>query len=178
MTQQTKNITESAMRDGTILGCLWTATFAVSIVMLKSLVNGQGLILSFIALAMTMLSPYIAYKLAIKHRDSERDGTISYGEAWMHIIIMYICAILLSSIAQYIYYAYIDPNIFGDLSATFLAFSRNNSLDEQGTKVLTDFFSTMSNIGTGEMIMSLMTGHITRDIFIATILAIAVKKNR
>ena len=177
MTTKPKNPTESAMRDGTILGCLWTATFAVSVAMLKSLVNGQGLILSFAVLAMTLMSPYLTYKLATKHRDSERGSVISYSEAWMHIIIMYICAILLSSIVQYVFYAYIDPNMFGNLSATLLTFAQNNNIDEQNTKVLADFFNTMNNIGTGEMILSLMTGHITRDIFIATILAITVKKN-
>ena len=64
MMDKRKITAESAMRDGTILGCLWTATFALSIVMLKMVVNGQGLLISFAVLVMTLMSPFVAYKLA------------------------------------------------------------------------------------------------------------------
>ena len=80
---------ESAMRDGTILGMLWIATFSVSIVMLKSIGNGGGLILSLAVTVLTLSSPILAYKLAVKHRNSECNGTIGYGESWMHIFVMY-----------------------------------------------------------------------------------------
>ncbi|MBE6295988.1 MAG: DUF4199 domain-containing protein [Bacteroidales bacterium] len=168
---------ESAMRDGTILGCLWTVTFALSIVMLKMLVNGQGLLMSFAVLAMTLMSPFVAYKLAAKHRDNERDGAMTFGEAWTYIAIMYLCAILLSAIAQYVYYAYIDPSSFSDLSAQFAAFAVSNGMDETSIRMFTDAFDKMGQQSTGEMLLSIITGHLSRDLIIATILALIVKKN-
>lgn len=168
---------ESAMRDGTILGCLWTATFALSIVMLKMLVNGQGLLMSFAVLAMTLMSPFVAYKLAAKHRDNERDGAMTFGEAWTYIAIMYLCAILLSAIAQYVYYAFIDPSSFSDLSAQFAAFAVSNGMDETSIRMFTDAFDKMGQQSTGEMLLSTITGHLSRDLIIAAILALIVKKN-
>jgi len=165
------------MRDGTILGCLWTVTFALSIVMLKMLVNGQGLLMSFAVLAMTLMSPFVAYKLAAKHRDNERDGAMTFGEAWTYIAIMYLCAILLSAIAQYVYYAYIDPSSFSDLSAQFAAFAVSNGMDETSIRMFTDAFDKMGQQSTGEMLLSIITGHLSRDLIIATILALIVKKN-
>ena len=99
MIDKRKMTAESAMRDGTILGCLWIVTFALSIVMLNMLVKGQGMILTLAVLAMTLMSPFVAYKLAAKHRDNERDGAMTFGEAWTYIAVMYLCAILLSAIA-------------------------------------------------------------------------------
>ena len=177
MTQKSNTPIESAMRDGTILGCLWTATFALSVAMLKMIVNGQGMLLSFAVLVMTCMSPFVAYKLAAKHRDNERDGSITFGEAWKYIAIMYLCAIVLSAIAQYIYYAFIDPNMFSDISTQFATFAGSNGMDKASIKVFTDAFDEMDRTGTGDMLMSTMTGHISRDLIIAAILALIVKRN-
>lgn len=177
MTQKSNTPIESAMRDGTILGCLWSATFALSVAMLKMLVNGQGMLLTFAVIVMTLMSPFVAYKLAVKHRDKERDGAMTFGEAWKYIAIMYLCAIILSAIVQYIYYAFIDPNAFSDISMQFAAFASSNGMDKEGIKVFTDAFDEMDRTGTGDMLMSTITGHISRDLIIAAILALAVKKN-
>lgn len=177
MINKRKMTAESAMRDGTILGCLWTVTFALSIVMLNMLVKGQGIILTLAVLATTLMSPFVAYKLAAKHRDNERDGAMTFGEAWTYIAVMYLCAILLSAIAQYVYYAFINPNAFSDLSAQFAAFAVSNGMDEASIRMFTDAFDTMGRQSTGEMLLSTITGHLSRDLIIAAILALIVKKN-
>ena len=133
--------------------------------------------MSFAVLAMTLMSPFVAYKLAAKHRDNERDGAMTFGEAWTYIAIMYLCAILLSAIAQYVYYAYIDPSSFSDLSAQFAAFAVSNGMDETSIRMFTDAFDKMGQQSTGEMLLSIITGHLSRDLIIATILALIVKKN-
>ena len=177
MTEKRKSPIESAMRDGTILGCLWTVTFALSTVMLKTLVNNQSVILPFAILAMVLLSPYIAYKLTVKHRDSERGGFITFGEAWIHIATMYLCAILLSAIAQYVYYEFIDPNAFSDLATQMIAHAGNNGISETSIKPFTDALYAMDSMSTGELLLSTITGHLSRDVIIALVLALIVKKN-
>ena len=177
MTDNTKRPFESAMRDGTILGCLWTATFILSTAMLQMLVKGEGMLLPFVVLATTLMSPFVAYKLTAKHRDGERGGAITFGQAWTHIIIMYLCAILLSAIAQYIYYTFIDPNSFANLADALTAFASSNGLDSTSTEMLTGMFRELAATSTGKMLLSTMTGHASRSVIMAAILALIVKRN-
>ena len=177
MTDNTKRPFESAMRDGTILGCLWTVTFVLFTIMMQMLVKGEGLLLPFVVLATTLMSPFVAYKLTAKHRDGERGGTITFSQAWTHIIIMYLCAILLSAIVQYIYYTFIDPNSFANLAEAFTVFASSNGLDSTSTGMLTEMFNELARTSTGEMILSIMTGHTSRSVIMAAILALIVKRN-
>ena len=177
MTDNTKRPFESAMRDGTILGCLWTVTFILSTAMLQMLVKGEGMLLPFVVLATTLMSPFVAYKLTAKHRDGEKEGVITFSQAWTYIIIMYLCAILLSAIAQYIYYTFIDPNSFANLADALTAFANSNGLDSTSTGMLTEMFNELARTSTGEMILSTMTGHASRSVLMAAILALIVKRN-
>lgn len=164
------------MRDGTILGMLWIVTFSVSIVMLKSIGNGGGFILSLAVTILTFSSPILAYKLAVKHRNSERNGAMGYGEAWIHIFVMYLCAILLSSIIQFIFYAYIDPHIFGNLIPAFAKLAAESGMSADDIGIFTQLFAEMEKMSAGEIVMSQLGGHVTRSIILTTFLAIAVKK--
>ena len=177
MINKRKITAESAMRDGTILGCLWTVTFALSIVMLNMLVKGQGMILTLAVLATTLMSPFVAYKLAAKHRDNERDGAMTFGEAWTYIAVMYLCAILLSSIIQFIFYAYIDPHIFGNLIPAFAKLAAESGLGANDIEIFTQLFASMEKMSAAEIVMSQLSGHVTRSIILTTFIAIAVKKN-
>ena len=178
MTDNNKRSTmESAMRDGTILGMLWIVTFSVSIVMLKTMFNNGGLLVSLAVVVLSASSPFLAYKLAVKHRNNERGGTISYGEAWMHIATMYVCAILLSSLAQFVFYAYIDPHIFGNMIPLFEKFAIENNIDASSINLFTELFANMEKMSAGNIVLSQASGHITRDILLTSLLAIAVKNN-
>ena len=123
------------------------------------------------------MSPFVAYKLTAKHRDGEKGGVITFSQAWTYIIIMYLCAILLSAIAQYIYYTFIDPNSFANLADALTAFARSNGLDSTSTEMLTGMFRELAATSTGEMLLSTMTGHASRSVIMAAILALIVKRN-
>ena len=90
---------------------------------------------------------------------------------------MYLCAILLSAIAQYIYYTFIDPNSFANLAEAFTVFASSNGLDSTSTGMLTEMFNELARTSTGEMILSTMTGHTSRSVIMAAILALIVKRN-
>ncbi len=171
-----KGYRESAMRDGTVLGLLWIVTFAMSVVMFKSIGNGYGLAASFATAVLSMMSPCVAYRLAVKHRNAERNGAISFGEAWLYIFIMYLCAIVLASIAQYIFYAFIDPHMFGNMIPVFQELAAASGLPSGTTEVFTKMFETMENTSTADIIMSQLSGHIMRDTLISAILAAAIRK--
>ena len=85
--------------------------------------------------------------------------------------------ILLSAIAQYIYYTFIDPNAFNNLADALTAFASSNGLDSTSTEMLTGMFRELAATSTGEMLLSTMTGHISRSVIMAAILALIVKRN-
>lgn len=167
---------ESAMRDGTILGLLWIATFAVSVVMFKSIDNGYGLVASFATAVLSMMSPCMVYRLATRHRNNECGGTMTYGEAWLYVFIMYLCAIVLASLAQYIFYAFIDPHMFGDIIPVFVSFAKANNLPAESIELFVKMFETLENTGAADKVISQLSGHISRDIIITTFLAVAIRR--
>ena len=177
MTESKENSNrESAMRDGTVLALLWIVTFTLSTVMLKSVNNDYGIVASLGTMALTMMSPFVVYKLSLKHRNNERNGTMTYSEAWLYIFIMYLCAIILSSIAQYIFYAYIDPDIFAGVIPEFENLA-TNGLDAESIKIFTGTFEMLDKMSAGEIVLSQMSGHITRTIILTSLIALAIKKN-
>ena len=171
-----KEYRESAMRDGTILGLLWIATFAMSVIMFKSIDNGYGLVASFATGILSIMSPCVAYRLAARYRNNVHGGTMTYGEAWLYIFIMYLCAIVLASLAQYAFYAFIDPHMFGNIIPVFRNFAAANGLDSKSIEVFTKMFETMENTDTADIIISQLSGHISRDIIITTFLAVAIRR--
>lgn len=171
-----RNSTESAMRDGTILGLLWIVTFAAWVMVLKSIGSSYIFVISSASAVLMFSSPVLAYMLAIRHRDYECNGTMSYSEAWIQIIIMYVCAILISSIAQLIFYVYIDPNLYADIIPLIEKIATEADLPSADTELLIQIFKTFNNISAKDIIVSQMSGHITRDILLTSLLAFIVKK--
>ena len=168
---------ECAMRDGTYLGPLWILTFSTSILMFKSMSNSYGLIAWAVTIALMLLSPVLVYKFARSYRDKECNGTIPYSVAWLYMLIVYACAILLSSIAQYIFYAYIDPHLFATTMAQMESFAAANNIDAESIRVLSEALEELSRMSAGEIVISQIGGHLSRDILISAILALAIKKN-
>ena len=164
------------MRDGTYLGALWIATFSVSIIMFKSMSNSIGLIAWALTVALMLLSPVLVYKFTVNYRNKKCNGTISYSEAWLYMFIMYACAIVLSSIAQYIFYAYIDPRLFATAIAELEEFAALTEIDAEGMRVLTEAMGELNMMSAGDIVMSQIGGHMSRDIIITSILALAIKK--
>ena len=167
---------ESAMRDGTYLSALWIATFSASIAMFKFMSSSIGLITWALTVALALLSPVFVYKFTVNHRDKECNGRIAYSEAWIYMFIMYACAIVLSSIAQYIFYSYIDPHLFATVIAELEEFSALTGIDPEGTRILTEALRELDKMGAGDIVMSQIGGHISRDILIISVLAFAIKK--
>ena len=164
------------MRDGTCLAALWIATFTVSIAMFKFMSSSIGLIAWVLTVALMLLSPILVYKFTVNYRNKECNGTILYSEAWLYMLIMYGCAIVLSAIAQYIFYAYIDPHMFATAIAELEGLADLTEIDPEGIRVLTEGMEKLNSTNAGDIVMSLVGGHMSRDILITSILAFAIKK--
>ena len=170
---------ESAMRDGTLLGCLWIVTFTVSTIMLRHIVTtpGLGFFSLFAVISLTVASPILAFNLSKKHWSTVEGGNASFANVWFYLITMYICAILLSSVAQYIYYEYCDPYIFQDFVEDFSKVKIQG--DEEGliSKSIIEQYKAMDKMPTIDIVLAQASGHTTRGMLVTALLALIVSRN-
>lgn len=170
---------ERTLRDGTILGCLWTLTFTVSTITLRFITTDQtvGFISTFLLLVLTIASPVLAYHLAKKHWSMAKRESATFGNIWIYIITMYLCAILLSALAKYIYLEFCDPSLFQDVISDFSSVRFTG--DEEGliTKSVTEQFRLLDEMPTGDLVLSQAVSHLTTDILVTTFLAFIIYRN-
>ncbi len=101
-----KSLSERAMYYGTIFGGVMIAANIFYLLGLSSS------IFSTLFLLLILSSPFIAGRLAINYRKSEQDNQMTFIQAWHFLIIMYLCAALLTAIAQFIYFTFMVNGYF------------------------------------------------------------------
>ena len=101
-----KEFYQGAMRCGTALGAVW------SIMYLLLFAGATSMLSISLCLTLYIASPFIAARYAAGYRRKECDNAMSYLQAWIFLLYMYICATLLSALVIYIYFSYIDGGAF------------------------------------------------------------------
>ena len=91
---------KSAMQSGLILGLIFSGNFLLSVSNINALMALTYVVAAFIV--------YYIYKTAIKFRDTECDGVISYGKSFLFIILLFFYAALISTAIKYVYLRYIN----------------------------------------------------------------------
>ena len=105
-TRINKDFYQGAMYSGTMLGAVWNIMYLL-------LFTGTTHLFSIlISLSLYFASPFIAAQSAIRYRRKECDNTMSYIQAWIFVLYMYICATLLSTFITYIYFVFFDDGTF------------------------------------------------------------------
>ena len=173
------NHRECAMKDGTLLGCLWILTFTFSTIMMRHLIMNQalGLVCMFLTIGFMAASPVLAFSSAKSHWMKEPEANVSFLGIWKYIAIMYFCAILLSSVAQFIYYEYCDPYLFYDFVADFSMVRLHGDEDSMISNAIIEQLKAIDSMSTGEIVLQQTGGHLSRDILMATLLAFLLSKN-
>jgi hypothetical protein len=90
------------MNLGTCMGIFWIFKFTLL---------PLGLQYSFLLLAYIILTaavPVVGYKYVANYRDKVCGGSISFSHACWFTMMMYMFAAMLTSVAHYIYFAFID----------------------------------------------------------------------
>lgn len=91
-----------AMLFGTYMGGYW---------ILKFILFPLGLTVPFLSLlfmGLTLGVPFMGYYYVRMYRNQVCGGAISFPQAWIFTVFMYIFAALLTAVAHYIYFRYID----------------------------------------------------------------------
>ncbi len=102
MTGRDKNIMQAAMEAGAFMGVFFIIKFIFTVLSLYSPLS--GMLSSFMMLAIPLMLYYLM-------RRYYRDGGISsFSQLWLLGILLFFFASLISGLAQYIYYVYINPD--------------------------------------------------------------------
>ena len=175
MTENRSYLQKYAMHFGTYMGVYWV---------LKFILFPLGLtipFLLFLFVGLTLGVPFLGYYYARLYRNKICGGYISFARAWIFTIFMYLFASLLTAVAHYIYFAYIDGGFVTD---TYL-----NILNEASNSQLASMQPYMEQLQSMiELIGSMTPADITlqllsQNVFYGTLLAIptallVMKRNR
>lgn len=99
---ENKGYMQYAMLFGTYLGGYW---------ILKFILFPLGLtipFLSFLFVGLTLCVPFMGYYYVRMYRNTICSGSISFLHAWIFTVFMYMFAALLTAVAHYIYFRFID----------------------------------------------------------------------
>ena len=99
---ENKGYMQYAMLFGTYLGGYW---------ILKFILFPLGLtipFLSFLFVGLTLCVPFMGYYYVRMYRNTVCSGSISFLHAWIFTVFMYMFAALLTAVAHYVYFRFID----------------------------------------------------------------------
>ncbi len=108
MTEQPNSLHKYAMQFGTYMGLFWIAKF----ILFPLGVQIPFLQLLFVIL--TLAVPFLGYYYARMFRNRVCGGSISFLQAWLFTLFMYMFASLLVAVAHYIYFRYVDQGLLYD----------------------------------------------------------------
>ena len=124
MGSEPNTIRRYAMLLGTYMGVFWILKFALV---------PLGLTTSFLMmlfLGLTICVPFMGYRYVRLYRDRVCGGSIGFGRAWLFTTLMYIFAALLTAMAHYAYFAWLDHGYFLDTVETIWDQAATTGLDE------------------------------------------------
>ena len=139
-----------ARQDGAILGAVWIASFAFT--MLAA--NPSYQILGLIANILTLSTPFVVAKRLKAFRDQVRDGHISFRHGFYYCIQTFFYATLLLTIVQYLWFRFMDMGPFmSQLQANYQMVMQAYQLTAQESKAVLDAISMMKPIAWASMFM-------------------------
>lgn len=119
---------------------------------------------------------YFMYAAAIKHRDQDLGGYISFGRAFAVGAMVLLAIVLITVVWSYIYFALIDPDIFTTIrDASLEQMVEQRGMSEEDAEAALDTMSFMWTPGG----MSIMAGIgvTVAGLIIDAIIAAVVKRN-
>ncbi len=101
------NLMNSAMRNGLILGILFSVNFIFSI--------SNNIFLGLLSYAVIGVIFYMTYRFTVSYRDTDCEGAISYRHALAYVVLLFLFAALISAIVKYVFFQFIKPDFLPDL---------------------------------------------------------------
>lgn len=160
------------MYYGTMLGIIWSIMYLLMFAGLKSPV----LLLTCIALFIG--SPFFAASFAKKYRRNECGNCMRYMQAFTFLYWMYICASLLSTLAMFLYFRFIDNGMFFATMQEILTASMNlPGIDETYRQQAEQALQIIRETTTSEFTWQILGNNILNSSILPFIIAIFVRRN-
>lgn len=161
-----------AMNFGTYMGIFW---------ILKFVLFPLGMttpFLSFVFILLTIAVPVLGFHYARVYRDSYCGGGIGFGQAFVFTWMMYLFASLLTALAHYIYFAYIDNGfILNHCEAQIVSIEQSGLPDiEEMVKLLKESLANLKSLNAIDITMQLLSQNAFMAILIAIPTALFVTK--
>lgn len=157
---------------GTYMGVFWIMKFCLVPFAVTSIFP------MFLFVALTLCVPFMGYYYTRLYRDKVLGGSIGFGQAWMFGCGLYIFASLLTAVAHYVYFAFLDNGyIIDTYTASLNSFKAEQipgteSYIEQIRQAL-EVLGSMSAI---DLVLQLFSNNIFYGIILSLITALIVKK--
>ena len=165
-----RGITQVAMQYGTKLGILWIFAFTIYIMALTR-PN-----LSLLFLILLIISPLYAGYLGIKYRKKERENKLSFTNAWIFTTIMYLCASILSAIACYVYFSYMDNGVALSSFKEQIDIYTTMEIGEETKKALSDTYDIIAKMNASDICIQYLTSNLCLTTFLAPLTSLFVFK--
>ena len=159
------NIIKSTMLNGLIMGGLFSLNFLFSV----SKITFLG-ILSYVLISIILMG---IYKMALKFRDEDCKGEITYWKAFSFILLTFFFAAIISSVVKYIYFQYINPDYLAQMFEESMKmmesmnFPMNDASVEQMESILKPASFTLQyiwiNVLMGSIVGLIMSGFVKKD---------------
>lgn len=180
MTTNRISIQKSAMTYGTYMGLFWIAKFILFPLGFKNS------LLFLVFLALTVAVPFICYRMTKNFRDTKLDGNINWFQAWAFNLFVFLFAALLTGVAHYIYFEFLDHGYiiesYDQLLTSLKLQTKPSSLDTNGIQVqdqltqIQEMINTLKFLRPIDIVYQLFTQNLFWGNILALFLAFIVPK--
>ncbi len=119
------NIIKSSMINGLIMGAIFTVNFFITV--------PKNSLLAFISIVLSCIIVVLMYRMAIRFRDNECGGNITYGKSLLYTILTFFFGALIVAIVKFFYVQFINKELLDYLLQVQLKLfeSWNVTIDEE-----------------------------------------------
>ncbi len=153
------------MRNGLILGVLFSANFLLSVSGITVLA-----LLTYVILGLII---YFTYRYTVNYRDNELGGTIRFSRAFLFVVMLYTFATIISSFVKYFFLRFSNTDFLNNM------YNQNIQTLEQFLPSITDeMYEAMEMLTTpqGYTMMAAWT-NIIMAVIVGLIIAAIVKRD-
>ena len=175
MTESRNSLHKYAMQFGTYMGLFW---------IFKFILFPAGLRIPFLQLlflVLTIAVPFLGYYYARMFRNKVCGGSISFFQAWVFTVFMYMFAALLTAVAHYVYFQFIDHGFIVNYYLNLFEELKNmNNIGSMGDtfKQMEEAFMALGNLTPIELTMQLISQNVLYGSFLAIPTALFVMKKK
>lgn len=174
MTENRTFLQKYAMQFGSFMGIYWILKFALF---------PLGLSMPFLQLLFlffTACVPFLGYYYVRLYREKICGGGIGFVHAWLFTLFMYMFAALLTSVAHYIYFQFIDHGYIVNTYIGLLKEFKSLKMPGFGNSIsqLEDALNVASTLRPIEITMQLISQNVLYGSILAIPTALIVKKKK